>query len=97
MQKLAIEKKYPFPYLFDETQEVAKAYGATRTPHVFVVEKVKDAYVLRYRGAIDDNAKPEGEIKNKYVEDAVDALLAKKKVKVKDVKAVGCTIKWKKG
>lgn len=96
MQKLAAEKKYPFPYLFDETQEVAKAYGATRTPHVFVVEKVKDAYVLRYRGAIDDNAKPEGEIKKKYVEDAVDALLAKKKVKVKEVKAVGCTIKWKK-
>lgn len=96
MQKLAAEKSYPFPYIFDETQQVAKAYGATRTPHVFVVQKVKEEFVLRYKGAIDDNAEGKGDIKNKYVETAVDALLAKKKIKVKEVKAIGCTIKWKK-
>ncbi|MBP6810080.1 MAG: thioredoxin family protein [Saprospiraceae bacterium] len=93
MKKLAKEKKYPFPYLYDETQEVAKAYGATRTPHVYVLDENR---VVRYIGAIDDNSEDPSMAKEKYVSSAVDALLAKQEVVVKETKAIGCGIKWKK-
>lgn len=98
MQRIAKDKSYPFPYTIDETQEVAKAYGATRTPHVFVVEKVgkKGKYHLRYIGAIDDNAESGEKAQAHYVQMAVDALLAGKAVEKQEVKAVGCTIKWRK-
>lgn len=98
MQRIAKDKSYPFPYTIDETQEVAKAYGATRTPHVFVVEKVgkKEKYHLRYIGAIDDNAESGEKAQEHYVQMAVDALLAGKAVDKQEVKAVGCTIKWRK-
>lgn len=98
MQRIAKDKSYPFPYTIDETQEVAKAYGATRTPHVFVVEKVgkKGKYHLRYIGAIDDNAESGEKAQEHYVQMAVDALLAGKAVEKQEVKAVGCTIKWRK-
>lgn len=98
MQRIAKDKSYPFPYTIDETQEVAKAYGATRTPHVFVVEKVgkKGKYHLRYIGAIDDNAESGEKAQEHYVQMAVDALLAGKTVEKQEVKAVGCTIKWRK-
>jgi peroxiredoxin len=92
MVKLAKKKGYDFPYLADEAQSVAKSFGATNTPHAFVLTKeLKVAYI----GAIDDNArKPEAATK-KYVEEAVDALLAGKPVPVTKVKAIGCGIKWK--
>ncbi|MFM9837120.1 MAG: thioredoxin family protein [Cyclobacteriaceae bacterium] len=92
MIKVAKKKGYDFPYLVDESQAVAKSYGATNTPHAFVLTKeLKVAYI----GAIDDNArKPEAATK-KYVEEAVDALLAGKPVTTTKVKAIGCGIKWK--
>jgi peroxiredoxin len=92
MIKLAKKKGYDFPYLVDESQAVAKSFGATNTPHAFVLTKeLKVAYI----GAIDDNArKPEAATK-KYVEEAVDALLAGKSVTTTKVKAIGCGIKWK--
>lgn len=93
MQKRAKEKKYPFPYLYDETQEVAKAFGATRTPHVYVLDKDR---VVRYIGAIDDNSEEPEMVKEKYVGGAVDALLKGQEVQVKETKAIGCGIKWKK-
>ncbi|MFN0174450.1 MAG: thioredoxin family protein [Saprospiraceae bacterium] len=93
MKKLAKQKKYPFPYLYDETQEVAKAFGATRTPHVYVLDENR---VVRYIGAIDDNSEDPSMAKEKYVGGAVDALLAKQEVAVKETKAIGCGIKWKK-
>jgi len=92
----AKEKGFTFPYLYDETQEIAKAFGATRTPHVFVVQKVKDQLRLEYVGAIDDNAKEPENVKTKYLEAAVNALLAGNEVAEKVTKAIGCTIKWKK-
>ncbi len=92
----AKEKKYPFPYLYDETQEIAKAYGATRTPHVFVLQKTAKANIVKYVGAIDDNADEPDAVKSKYVEDAVNALLKRKEVTVSSTKAIGCSIKWKK-
>jgi peroxiredoxin len=95
MVKLAKEKSYAFPYLFDETQTVAKAFGATNTPHVFLLKKEGAAFKVVYIGAIDDNAKDASAITKKYVEDAVDALLSNKAVPSAKTKAIGCTIKWK--
>ncbi len=95
MQKRAKEKKYSFPYLFDETQNTARAYGATKTPHVFVLQKEKASYVVKYIGAIDDNCDDAGAVKEKYAENAVDALLAGKPVSTTYTKAIGCGVKWK--
>lgn len=96
MIKRAAEKKFNFNYLYDSTQEIAHQFGAARTPHVFVVEKQKSNLKLKYIGAIDDNTdEPEAATK-KYVETAVDEILAGKEVTTPMTKAIGCTIKWKK-
>lgn len=95
MQKRAKEKHFTFPYLNDESQEIARAYGATKTPHVFVLEKSGKDFIVQYIGAIDDNTDDEKAVKEKYVQDAVDALLSGKKVTTVSTKAIGCTIKWK--
>lgn len=96
MQARAKEKGYTFPYLMDESQATAHAFGATRTPHVFVLQKSGAGNIVKYIGAIDDNSDNEKEVKEKYVENAVDALLAGKPVATTSTKAIGCTIKWKK-
>ena len=96
MIERAAEKSFPFVYLSDEDQSIAKAYGATKTPHVYVLSKNKGKLKVEYIGAIDDNPKSADEVTETYVVDAVDALLAGKKVKKKEAKAVGCSIKWKK-
>ena len=96
MQKRAKEKNYSFPYVLDETQNVAKEYGATKTPHVYLLQKEKDAYVVKYIGAIDDNADDEKAVKEKYVENAIANILAGKPVSPDNTKAIGCGIKWKK-
>ncbi|MDB5284089.1 MAG: thiol-disulfide isomerase or thioredoxin [Bacteroidota bacterium] len=96
MQKRAKEKGFGFPYLVDETQATARTYGATRTPHVYVLQNVKGTYTVKYIGAIDDNSDDAKAVKEKYVESAVDALLAGKEVSTNSTKAIGCTIKWKK-
>jgi peroxiredoxin len=93
----AKEKGFTFPYLVDETQGIATAFGATNTPHVFVLEKDKKAnFVVRYVGAIDDSPKDATKATVKYVEDAINNLLSGKKVEKDQAKAIGCTIKWKK-
>lgn len=93
MQKRAKEKNYGFPYLFDDGQKIYPQYGATKTPHVYILEKTKGGNVVRYIGAIDDNYSDETAVKNKYVENAVDALLKNQDVPVKTTKAIGCSIK----
>jgi glutathione peroxidase-family protein len=92
----AKEKKYPFVYLYDETQTVARTFGATRTPHVFVVSKKKAGNIVEYIGAIDDNSEEPKDVTEKYVENALNALLSGKSVTKNNTKAIGCTIKWKK-
>jgi len=94
MVKLAEKKSYSFPYLFDETQTVSKSFGATNTPHVFLLVKNGSGFKVAYIGAIDDNAKDASGVSKKYVEDAVDALLSNKPVPATKTKAMGCTIKW---
>jgi peroxiredoxin len=96
MKKNAKAKKFTFPYLHDESQAVAKAYGATKTPDIFVIQKENGKLVLKYTGAIDDNTDSEKDVKEKYVEKAIDALLGGKAVETASTKAVGCSIKWKK-
>lgn len=93
MQERANEKKFSFPYLLDEGQKIYPQYGATKTPHVYVLQKTKQGNVVKYIGAIDDNYEDEAAVKQKYVENAVNALLKGKDVPVKETKAIGCSIK----
>lgn len=93
MIQRANEKQFEFPYLYDEAQSVAHAYGAERTPEVFLFDT---AGKLRYHGAIDDNYEHEEEVQHRYVRDALAALLAEKEVAIPETKPVGCTVKWKK-
>ena len=93
MQKRAKEKKFTFPYLFDEGQKIYPQYGATRTPHVFILTKENKALKVAYIGAIDNNYSDAAAANVKYVENAVDELLAGKKVTLTTTKAIGCSIK----
>lgn len=93
MQERAKEKGFAFPYLLDEGQKIYPQYGATKTPHVYVLQKTAKGNVVKYIGAIDDNYEDEKAVKQKYVENAVDALLKGKEVPVKETKAIGCSIK----
>lgn len=93
MQKRAKEKGFTFPYLIDKGQKIYPQYGATKTPHVYVLQKTKKGNIVKYIGAIDDNFQDANAVKTKYVEDAVNALLLGNEIKVKETKAIGCTIK----
>lgn len=88
-------KKYDFPYLLDESQQVARAFGATNTPHVFVLRRDGSNFIVSYIGAIDNNPRDGSKAERKYVEEAVNALLGGKPVSTEKTKAVGCGIKWK--
>jgi peroxiredoxin len=91
MQKLAKERGLPFPYLHDKTQEVAHAYGAARTPEIFLFDADMK---LRYHGAPDDNYE-EDQATVPYLRNALDAVLAGQEPSMTDTSPVGCTIKWK--
>ncbi|MDO3693301.1 thioredoxin family protein [Wenyingzhuangia sp. chi5] len=93
MKQRALDKGFTFPYLIDKEQKVYPKYGATKTPHIFVIQKTKKGNVVKYIGAIDDNYKDANAVKVKYTENAVDALLAGKEVPVKETRAIGCSIK----
>lgn len=93
MVKRAAEKGYNFPYLHDESQQTARAYGAERTPEVFLLDAQMK---LRYHGAPDDNYEDPRKVKKSYLKDATAALLAGKDPLVQETPPVGCTIKWKK-
>lgn len=93
MKKRAEEKGFNFPYLIDEAQNVYPKFGATKTPHIFILEKTSKGNIVKYIGAIDDNYKDASAVTTKYVEEAVDALLSGKEVSEKETKAIGCSIK----
>jgi peroxiredoxin len=95
MKIRAKEKGFNFPYLVDNTQEIARTYGALRTPHVFVLQKEGSGFTVKYIGAIDDNKDEPSKVSHRYVETAVDELLAGKTVSQSFTKAIGCGIKWK--
>lgn len=97
MKKRVREKEYSFPYLIDESQEVARAYGARHTPTVYVVQRRGNDFIVRFTGAIDNNMQDGNQASQKYVQNAVNALLADQTVAVPTAKAIGCGIKWRKG
>ena len=86
------EKKINYTYGYDESQAIGHAYGATNTPHFFVLDKERK---IRYIGAMDDSAMNEAKVTKHYLRDAVDALLAGKPVPVEETRAVGCSVKYK--
>jgi peroxiredoxin len=92
MKERAQAKHFNFPYLFDESQQVAQAYGAERTPEVFVFDKQSQ---LRYHGAIDDNYDNPSAVKLPYLRAALDAVLGGKSPSILATQPAGCTIKWK--
>lgn len=91
MKVRAAEKGFTFPYLFDEGQKVYPKFGATKTPHVFIVTK-KDMKV-QYIGAIDDSSRNPDKVTEKFAENAIDALLKGESIAKTETKAIGCTIK----
>ena len=93
MQVRAKEKGFTFPYLFDEGQKIYPQYGATKTPHVFLLDKNK---VVKYIGAIDDNVDDANDVKEKYLENAIAALEKGNSPSPEITKAIGCSIKVKK-
>jgi len=93
MKTRAAEKGFTFPYLQDKGQHIYPKYGATKTPHVFTLEKQEKGNVVQYIGAIDDSSRNPEKATQRYVEEAVDALLAGQLPKVTYTKAIGCSIK----
>ena len=93
MKQRAGEQGYTFPYLLDVRQEVYPKFGATRTPHVFLLQKSAGQNIVRYIGTIDDNYGDPDAVKIRYVESAVDALLEGRAVPVTTTRAIGCSIK----
>lgn len=96
MQKRAKEKGFTFPYLLDDKQEVFPKFGATKTPHVYILQKFSSNLIVQYIGAIDDNYEDEKAVKIKYVDRAVEALLFGSAPDPSFTKAIGCSIKVKK-
>jgi len=96
MKTRAKEKGFTFPYLLDEGQKIYPQYGATKTPHVFLLNKENGKNIVRYIGTIDNNYDDPTDVSERYVEDAVNALLANRPVKKQTTVAIGCTIKVKK-
>ena len=95
MKSRVTEKGFVFPYLFDETQEVAKAYGAVCTPDIYVVEPKGEEFLLRYRGRIDDNWKDESAVRERDLARALDEILAGKLPSADQKPSMGCSIKWR--
>ena len=95
MVALAKRKNYDFPYLVDDTQRVARLFGANNTPHAFVIKRNGKTFEVAYIGAIDNNSRNGSLADKKYVEEAVNALLAGQPVPTPKTKAVGCGIQWK--
>lgn len=93
MQAKAKEKGFTFPYLMDKGQKIYPQYGATKTPHTYILQKAEGKFIVEYIGAIDNSSRDESAVTERYVEDAVDALLSGEKPKVKTTKAIGCSIK----
>ena len=92
MKKRAAVRGFNFPYLRDETQDIAKAFGATHTPQIFLFDSDRK---LKYEGKIDDNWQEPDNVKSAYLRDAILEVLGNKEVSVPETFSIGCTIKWK--
>ncbi len=90
MKEAAQRRGFNFPYLYDESQEIARKLGASVTPEFFVLDKQR---TLVYRGAWDDNVN-QASVKQRYVESVVDALLAGQKPPFKETRPRGCPVDY---
>jgi peroxiredoxin len=97
MRAKAANEHFVFPYLWDANQTVAKNFNAQKTPHAFVIWKEKGRWVVKYNGAFDDNGANPEKVQESYVVNAVEALLAGKKVTVKETQSIGCQIYFREG
>ncbi len=95
MVKKATNEKFNYPYLFDGLQTAAQNFGASKTPHAFIIWKKNNEWLIKYNGAIDDNGKEPDKVQNKYIEIAVDALLKGKDFEIKETKSIGCAIHYR--
>ncbi len=93
MKARAKAKGFTFPYLIDKEQKIFPQYGATKTPHMYVLQKTDKGNVVKYIGAVDNNYKDASAVTKKYVENAVNALLNGEDVKETKTRAIGCSIK----
>lgn len=93
MQRKAKEAGFTFPYLYDDSQTVYAKYGATKTPHVYLLQKQNNKNIVKYIGAIDDNVRNADAVKQRFLANAVNELLAGKEVSLKETKAIGCSVK----
>lgn len=93
MQAKAAEKGFTFPYLYDKSNSVWKQYGATKTPHVYLLHNVGNGRIVKYIGAIDDNVRNADSVKDRFLANAVYELLDGKEVSVKETRAIGCSVK----
>jgi peroxiredoxin len=96
MKERAHSKGFTFPYLKDASQEVYRTFGAERTPHMYVLTRSGEDFVVSYVGAIDDNYQDASAVKEPYLANAVNALLAGNQPDPNFTKAIGCSIKAKK-
>lgn len=96
MIERAKQKGFTFPYLVDEGQKVFPQYGATKTPHVFLLQKEDGKNIVKYIGAIDNNYENRNDVSEYYVQDAVNALIKNEPIKMTKTVAIGCTVKVKK-
>ena len=92
MAEQAESKSYPFPYLFDETQEIAKAYSAVCTPDIFLYNNDRE---LEYRGRLDDNWKEPEKVSREELKMAIEFILKGEKIDFTQIPSMGCNIKWK--
>jgi peroxiredoxin len=92
MEKRYGERGYPCPYCFDETQAVARSFGALCTPHCFVFDRHRK---LRYKGRVDDNWEHPEQVTQRNLYEAIDALTENRDPLVSEANAIGCSIKWK--
>lgn len=95
MKERASSKGYNYPYLVDEMQTTAKAFGAARTPQVYVISRSNGRFIVQYIGMIDDNPQDPAGATKFYVEEAVSNLIGGKPVVTMSTKPIGCAIKWK--
>ncbi len=95
MKLRALEKGYPFTYLKDEMGEVCKAYGATRTPHIYLLQKSSNGFKIAYVGSIDDNVLDSRSVANRYLENAILAITKGEKPDPGTTRPIGCMIKTK--
>ena len=93
MKVRAKEKGFTFPYLLDVGQKIYPQYGASRTPHVYILERQGNKYIVQYIGAIDNSSRNPDAVTERYVEDALDALLAGQQPTTTYTRAIGCSIK----